>query len=214
MPRIPTAPQRSDFSGDDLELYDDAMTRVAGWRAEAPSVHKPIPYWGAMLNSPPIAARQSMMGSTVRGMGERDGSYSHADREWVDQVLGYLFDYFGVTPTHTPDAVAVGVRLDAMIALHEGRDEDLTDDERLLKDYIHMVVSGKVTDEAYDAIEQRLGKRGAVEYTYFIAYLQMVLRLHMAFGVRDPGREEAGKVLYEFRDGKRDVLPDWEHRLG
>jgi hypothetical protein len=63
-------------------------------------------------------------------------------------------------------------------------------------------------------MEQRLGKRGAIEYTYFIAYLQMVIRLHMAFGAPSPTREEVDEILEGFKAGTRDVRPDWKSRLG
>jgi hypothetical protein len=215
VPRPPARPKREDIPADELELYDEAIGRVAGWRdTTATEEFEPIPYFGTLLNSPPIAARQTKMGSTVRNMGNRDDSYSHADREWVDQVLSYLFDYYGVLEVHTPDAIAVGVRLEAIEALRDGRDDDLTDDERFLTEYIRQVVNGTVTDENYDRLEQRLGKRGAIEYTYFIAYLQMVIRLHMAFGAPGPTREQVDEILQGFKDGTRDIRPDWKSRLG
>jgi hypothetical protein len=215
MPRPPARPKRADIAPDELELYDEALTRVAGWRATTPSDDfEPIPYFGVLLNSPPIAARQTKTGSTVRGIGNRDGSYSHADREWVDQVLSYTFDYYGVLGVHTPDAIAVGVRLEAIEALRDGREDDLTDDERFLTAYIRQVISGTVTEASYERLEQRLGKRGAIEYTYFIGYLQMVIRLHMAFGCPSPTRAEIDEVLNGFREGTHDVRPDWESRLG
>jgi hypothetical protein len=208
-------PKRADIDPSELDLFDEALTRISGWRDVGPSDDfQPIPYFGVLLNSPPIAARQTAMGSTVRSVGNRPGSYSHADREWVDQVLSYEFDYYGVLEIHTPDAIAVGVRLQAIEALRDGREQDLTDDERFLTAYIRQVISGSVTDQSWQRMVDRLGQRGAIEYTYFIAYLQLVIRLHMAFGAPSPSREEIDEILQGFRDGTRDVRPDWKSRLG
>jgi hypothetical protein len=213
--RPPARPNPNEFSSEERELYDEAIRRVAGWGGSEPtSDFEPNPYFSVLLNSPLITARQTAMGSAVRSIGNRGDSYSHADREWVDQVLSYGFDYYGVLALHTPDAIAVGVRLEAIEALRDGREEDLSEDERLLTEYIRQVINGRVTTESYDRIEARLGRRGAVEYTYFIAYLLMVIRLHMAFGVPSPTREDIDVLLKGLRDGTSEVDPTWKSRLG
>src|SRR6202022_201477 len=84
------------------------------------------PYMGAMLNSPLIMNLVSELGVVLRTRGEQGNSFAHADREWVDMVLAEEFGCWGVYYGHMLDAVAVGVRPEAIKALREGRDEDLT----------------------------------------------------------------------------------------
>jgi hypothetical protein len=192
---------------EDRDAYDAVVERSAGKFGGLP------PYHAALLNSPPFAAALNHMGRLVRTAGERPGSFSHADRELVDQVLSADWHTNVVQALHIPDAVAVGVRLEAIEALRAGREAELTDDERLLAGYIRAVVSGTVTDDAYAAIERRLGPRGAVEYTIFIAFLSATIRLFQAFGMDDPSQEEIDQLIADLRSGAR-AVPDPRARFG
>ena len=58
---------------------------------------------------------------------------------------------------HVPDAVAAGVRLEAIEAIRYGHEEDLTEDEQLLARYIRQLVSGTVDDETFAAMSARMG---------------------------------------------------------
>jgi hypothetical protein len=115
-------------------------------------------------------------------------------------------------PGHMPDAIAVGVRPEAIKAIRSGRDQDLTEDELLLATYIRQVVSGSTTEETRDAIEKRLGRRGLVEYTVFITVLQLTTRQAQAFGAPDPPNSEVDRMLEELIDGTR-PLPDWRAKI-
>jgi hypothetical protein len=64
-----------------------------------------------------------------------------------------------------------------------------------------------VTDESYAEIEAHMGRRAALEYTIFIGFLMMTIRLHQALGVPDPSEEEIDRMLDDFRTGAR-RLPD------
>jgi hypothetical protein len=208
MPRPPALPERASIPPEELADYD----MVVGRNSEKFGGTVP-PYHAALLNSPPFAAGLNALGRLARIAGERPGTYSHADRELVDQVLSALWQTNVVQAIHIPDALAVGVRLEAIQALRAGRDEDLTEDERLLATFIRQVVTGAVDDETYEAIEGRLGKRGAVEYTIFVAFLQMTIRLFQAFGMPALSEEEIETMLQEFREGSR-ALPDASLRFG
>jgi alkylhydroperoxidase family enzyme len=208
MPRPVPAPDRSSFSAADLPDYDAVVQRnESKFGGVLP------PYHAALLNSPPFAAGLNALGRVARTAGERDGTYSHADREFVDQVLSAEWKTAVVQGIHIPDALAVGVRVEAIEALRAGRDEDLTDDERLLATFIRQVVTGTVTDDTYQAIETRLGSRGAVEYTIFIAFLQMTIRLFQALGMPELPDDEIELMIQEFKDGTR-ALPDASVRFG
>jgi hypothetical protein len=213
VPRPPQQPGKTAFTDQaDLDAYEALIAR---YRPD-PSVPwdqvEITPYFGALLNAPTFAAALGRLGTLVRTAGDRDETYSHRDREFVDQVLSPHLGTNCVMLTHVPDALAVGVPLESIEALRAGRDEDLDDDERLLATYIRQVVDGTVTDETWDAMEARLGVRGLVEYTIFVAFLQLIMRLYQAFGLEDPPNDEIDELIREFRDGARQ-LPDYRERI-
>jgi hypothetical protein len=216
MPRPPAQPTRDEIEPEELEAYDAVTARFRRSRADRPeevrSTGDAGPYFGSLLNSPPLAGVLTQFGTIVRRAGERPGTYSHADREFVDQVMSADWRTGVVQRTHIPDGLAAGVRLEAIEALRAGREEDLTEDEQLLARYIRAVCTGGVTDELYEAMEARLGKRGAVEYTIFIGFLQMTIRLNQAFAVPEMSDEEVETMLAEFKSGARE-LPDIAVRL-
>jgi hypothetical protein len=201
MPRPPIPPSRDEVPEHEREAYDMVVQRSAGKFGSLP------PYHAALLTSPPFGAALNQLGRLARTAGERPGTYSHADREFVDQVLSADWGTNVVQRLHVPDALAVGVRAEAIEALRSGHEERLTPDEQLLAGYIRAVVNGTVTDDAYEAIERRLGPRGAVEYTVFIGFLSMTIRLFQAFGMPDPDDAEIAQLLSELQAGARE-LPD------
>jgi hypothetical protein len=213
--RTPPQPGRSTFTGDELKAYDEVLDRRRRLMPDLAAAEDldAGPYYGALLNSPRAAAAMNALGSFVRTRGEGSGSFTHAERELVDQVLSWDWDTGVVQRMHIPDGLAVGVRLEAIEALRDGREEDLTDDERQLVDFIREVTTGRVTDESYAGIEARFGRRGAVEYTFLAAFLQMVIRLHQAFAVPEPSRAELDAIIADYREGRRE-LPDASVRIG
>ena len=214
MPRPLPQPLRSEIRPEELPDYDAVVGRRVGiGMASAEDEADLGPYFGPLVNSPPLAAALAHLGMLVRTRGEQEGSYSHAEREFVDQVLSADWKTNVIQRLHVPDGIAAGVRPEAIEALRAGREEELTEDERQLADYIRRVESGTVTDEAFEALERRMGSRGALEYTIFIAFLIMTIRLHQALGVPDPSDEEIDRLLAELRDGTRQ-LPDFRERIG
>jgi hypothetical protein len=202
MPRPPQAPARDEVPDHDREAYDMVVGRnIAKFGGTLP------PYHAALLNSPPFGAALNQLGRLARTAGERPDTYTHAQREFVDQVLSADWGTNVVQSLHIPDALAVGVRLEAIEALRSGDETRLTDDERQLAAYIRAVVGGTVTDEMYEAMEERLGRRGAVEYTIFVGFLGMTIRLFQAFGMPDPSDAEIDAMLAELGAGTR-ALPD------
>jgi hypothetical protein len=209
-------PPREQIAPEELPAYDSVVGRYQRSRRDRPEElrheHDAGHYFGTLLWSPPFAEAMSDLVGVARTRGEHEGTYSHADRELVDQVLCADWMTTCVQRSHIPDAVAVGVRIEAIEALRQGREEELTADERLLVDHVRAVVAGTVTDELYAAIERRLGERGAAEYTIFIGVLIMTIRVHQAFGVPEVPNEEIDAMLQGFRDGTR-PLGDYTVRI-
>jgi hypothetical protein len=208
---MPLPPTREQFTAEDeLEAFDYVVaTRRRQYGSRATDDFRVTGYYGALLNSPRYAAAQLAAAFALRDAGNKPGTYSHADREWVDQVLSHHLRYYGVLGGHIPDAVAVGVRLEAIEALWDGREQDLTDDEQLLTRFIRQYTDGTIDDETWNAMLARLGKRGLVEYVAFIGHLTIVLRMFMALDV--PGlpsdKEDVLRVIRGIGDGSIPV-PD------
>ena len=215
-PRV-QQPGREDIPGDERHIWDEVAARFARARADRPEEvtfqGDAGPYFGALLNSPPFAAVIAEYGRIARTRGEHEGSYTHVDRELADQVIQFDWGWHGVQRTHIPDALAVGLRLEAIEALRDGREQGLTGHERLIASYVRQVISGTVTDESYAALAKEIGDRAAVEYTIFVAFLLMTLRLHQAFDVPALTADEVDQMLGDFRAGRRKV-PDARHRFG
>jgi hypothetical protein len=169
-------------------------------------------YYGALLNSPPMCATLAQLGTLVRTAGERSNTYSHADREFVDQVLSAELTTTVVQEFHLPDAIAAGVRIEAIEALRAGDDDALTPDELLLAHYIRQVVRGEVQDETWGTMLERLGTRGLVEYTVFITFLQLIMRLMQALQTSAPSEAQIDEQIARLK-ADRSLVPDIQDHL-
>jgi hypothetical protein len=182
--RCPPAPRLEEVAPGDRDAYQQVVrNRALGGSAGADSR-----YYAALLNSPPLAMLLSEGGRFFTTSDLR-GTYTHAEREWVDQVVFHELRDNRIVGRHMLGAVANGVRPEAIKALRAGRDEELTRDEVQLAVYIRSVVHGAVTDKLFRGIVDRFGLRGAIEYTSFVCWLLMVLRNHQAFDVWYDGLE-------------------------
>lgn len=207
--RPPAQPSRDTFSGEELDYHDRVIERERNRGTVGPDGLIGGPggsYYAALLNSPEMAYHVASLGRLVRLAGDRGDSFSHADREWVDQVLCKDWGTNVVMGSHLPDALARGVRLEAVIALREGREHDLTDDERFLTDFIRRVTQGRMTDEVFQRMVDRLGQRGAIEYAIFVMFLTLTMRLiETTTGRTGPTDEEVMAELRAYRDGEREL---------
>lgn len=200
MPRPLSRPSRDDVPPEDRDDYDAAL---AYWFAPAadsvirePDAGAANHLWAtAMMHSPRFSLHRAEGSRLLRTAPDREGSFSHPDREWVGQVLAVHLGTNVIQAVHVPDAVAVGVRPEAIRAVYAGRHEALSERERLLADYVRQVVDGRVTDASFDAVEEILGSRGVVEYTYYITMIFTVYRQVQAFGARDFTDDEILEVL-------------------
>ena len=196
MPRPPQQPERSEIPEAELEEYDWVLKRRDG---------KPDRYYRALLVSPPIAHGLARLSRIFRTRGDFEGTFAHADREWVDQVLCRDWGTNVVMRGHVPDALARGVRIEAVEAMRFGEEDRLTDDEKLLTRFIRAVESGSMTDDLWDQMDRRLGPRGVVEYTAFIVFLIMTIRFQQAIGLSAASDDEIDTMIREFAAGTREV---------
>jgi hypothetical protein len=202
--RLPPLPDRDQIEEPELDAYDGVLERQRKLWAGAPTDSNA--YFGALLNSPPLAAAVVQLGAVFR-TGSLRGTYSDADRELVDVVLGVDLGYNTILKLHLPDMVAVGVRLEAIEAIRRGDLDALTPEERQIVDYTRMASNGEVTDAAYAEMEARFGERGALEFTLFVPFLIMTFRAWQAIGVPDVSEGEIEAMLDTYRRGDGVVVP-------
>jgi hypothetical protein len=206
----PRQPRRDEIEEDERASYEVVIERARRMGIGDPEAD--AGYYGRLMLSPAMGNQLSEMGRIVRSRGDRGDTYSHADREFVDQVLSVDFGTNVVQLMHLPDALATGVRLEAIEALQAGRTEDLSEDEAQLADFIRRVVAGRVDAGAWEAMEARMGERGVLEYTIFILFLQLTMRLMQAVGMPDPPSSEIEAMIDAFRSGARE-RPDFRERI-
>jgi hypothetical protein len=208
MPHLEPQYDRASVQSDEQGAYDRVLERQLALQYEDRTSEETIgPYFGILMHSPRLSDRLSDLGMFFRSRGETDNSFGHKDREWIDMTLGHELGCKGVIYSHLCDAVAVGVRPEAVKALREGRDADLAPDERQLTDYIRAVARGQVSGEQFRGIEQRFGTRGAVDYTGAITWLMMTMRNLQAFGFDDPTDAQIDQLLEDIVSGAV-ALPD------
>lgn len=207
--RLPQALPRDAVSVDE-QTYHDRVTQRTNRVHGAAGL--PADYFGALLQSPPLAAVLTDFGTLIRTGGLR-GTYTDAERELMDIALAVELGSNAILQVHIPDALAVGVPIRAVRALVDRREDTLTQDELALVTYAREYVKGTVTDRSYAALRQRLGDRGALEFTVLIGFLLMTIRLWQALGVPEPTPDEIQELLNSV-ETKAHALPDPDARIG
>jgi hypothetical protein len=191
---------------DEREMFDRVVARqnALTWKGR-PSDETAGPYFGPLMQSPPVSDLLSALGIFYRTRGETNNSYAHADREWVDIVLGTELGSNAVVISHIPDAIAVGVRPEAIRAIRTGQEYELTDAERQLAEFIRAVIHGGVTEELFAGIVERFGTRGAVEYATCVTWLLLTTRTLQALGFGDPTDEQVAELVQQAIDGTAEI---------
>ncbi len=208
--RPPKQPQRADVEPEDRVYWDRAVRRHTG--DPVPEVADLGTYFGALLVSPPLVALASELGIFFRNGGNRPHTYTHAQRELIDQVFAADWKTNVVARRHIPDAISTGVPMKTIKALRYGHEEDLSPEETLLVKYIRQVVSGTVDDETYAKVEQAVGgERGIVEYTGFILWLNWIMRMMQALNTGTMTEDEVDKMIADLESG---AMKPADYRLG
>lgn len=210
------APRRDQLPAEEHVAYDRivARQRTPGRSSPEEDGHPQLPpYHAGLATSPPIGELLSELGRVVRQRGEHPGTYSHADREFVDQILSKDVGWNGLLRLHVPDGIAAGVRPEAIEAIRGGREQDLNPTEQLLALYIRQMVSGTVKDETWEDMVAYMGVRGTVDYSFFIMFLLLIIRTYQAFGgPGDVPDEEIDALVQGLKSGQIPI-PDFRSRL-
>jgi hypothetical protein len=213
--RLPPLADPDDLPEEQREEYDAVMQTVSQYNgttsvSQARNYVDGEPYakgyWSALTQAPRVFTGLRAAGQSVQRSQGEPGSYRPSDHEWIDLILGFDSGYWGLFAGHTPNAITTGVEIDALLAVADGREEDLEDDDRQVVDFIRRVRDGEMTDEAWAAMIERVGTlRGTIELAYFVCALWSHHTMMRALGV--PGMDEQAwrEMLEEFRSGERDV---------
>ena len=211
----PPLPDRSAIPEDELVAYDSVVARQEAYDYTdfvKTFLHEDVlrafpgtrtqPYFAAMLNSPRVAQGMSDLGAVYRTRGDTPAGMTHADREWVDMVVCDETECLWVLYVHAPDAVASGMRPEAVLAIARQTEQDLTASEKRKADFIRAVVRGTMTEELYKSVEDEVGVRAAVEITAFSGHLLKTMRLMQAWGIEDITREQLIEFCQAIADGE------------
>jgi hypothetical protein len=161
-----------------------------------------------LLASPPCAVALFDAGSAVFKQYGKPNTWTPYLHEWADFLISADSDNFVMQELHTPNAVAAGLRVDAIQAVCDGREQELTADESEIVEFIRNVVQGTMTNASWESMQKRIGsERGIVEYVWFILVLVLHIRLFQVFDAPGMSKEEHYELLDKIREGSH-PLPD------
>jgi hypothetical protein len=204
---------REQFADEEREMFDRVAARQTSLTyKDRPPDEAVGPYYGLLMHSPRIADLLSALAIFYRTRGETEGSFTHADREWIDIVLGTELGSNSVVFAHIPDAIAVGVRPAAIQAVRTGNEDRLTERERDLAEFIRAAIHGRMSADLFGRIESRLGTRGAVEYATCVTWLMLTTRTLQVLGFPDPTDEAVAELVQQAVDGTAEI-PDPQTRI-
>ena len=208
--RPPALPDRSSLPESERQAYDFMLTRIRGAEQARLATVAGEPYgaayFRAIANTPVVGEALARLGQVAMELPGRDGTLSAADHEMIDAVLAFDSGYTFLLAGHGPLAVRAGVRVEALEALRDGRENDLTEDERQQVEFIRAVRDGRVTDEIWSRMVERLGtERGAVEYAFFVCLVLLNHLFAAAMGVPGMTPRELDAMFESFRAGDESV---------
>jgi hypothetical protein len=209
--RLPKLPDRDTIPENELLAYDYTAERVEGFKKGWEIIDGEgyaVPEWSAYAVSPMLGAEIGRWGPTVSNDEGRLGGMTNIQHEIIDETLALDSGYYFFLGGHTPGAISAGIRIEALEALRDHRDDLLTKDELQLIQFIRAVRDGGVTDEMWGSMQMLLGNERAVfDYVFYVMHLDMHHRLDRAFGCPEISREKFTIMLAEYRSGVRKAPP-------
>ena len=182
--RVP-AILREELAAEE-QAYFDQVTAHESDNGEYRAVQRRH-YYRMLLHSPRFAAQLVELGRSIEMPAARRNLALIT--VGADAQCGFLL------MGHVADAIATGVRSEAIAAILDGDEQPLTDEERLLSGFTRQIVHLTVTDETFAAVKDLLGSRGAVEFVAAVNLYQMVVQFSFALGIPQPPRSEVDELL-------------------
>lgn len=192
--------ERADFDAVRARWIED----FENWPEHVEGREHILEHFTALSTIPPVAIPAIEACEVIFRREGSPGTLSRADHELVDQILVLDSGYLGLIAWHTPTAIQAGVRIEAMLALADGREQDLTDDERQQVEFVRAVRDGQMTNDIWRRMSERLGSdRGVVDYVSLVLLLVFQHRFAWALGVRPMGDQAWRTMLGDFAAGRR-----------
>jgi hypothetical protein len=135
------------------------------------------------------------------------GRFNAKAHWWGDVVVGFdethAGDRWHLVGTNIPAAVAAGVSIDAIEALFDGREEDLSEEDAQYVRFIREVIAGTVSDETWRAQVKLVGsERGVIDLLSQYLNLLVHVRVAQALGIQPEfGREDYDQMIAGLRAG-------------
>jgi hypothetical protein len=201
--RFPKIPERDEVPESEREDWDRyqklLIQRVTEDKSLHPYRHRiTAGYFGLGVN-PTLAMALATMSNNLH-QGE-PGSYTAADHEFIDLVLCFDAGHWGFIANHTPFAVGSGIEVETIEALRDGREEELSDQDRQVVAFIRAARDGAITDEMWDGMRERWTERGVIEFVWFVMVLHVHVRMMQAFDEVQITPEEYQDELDQLRAG-------------
>jgi hypothetical protein len=189
-----------------LEKYTRGKSAVADARPIVDGKPYAYDYFASFTHAADLWSALWAVGRAIQKHQGEPGGYLLTDHVMIDVVLGTDSGYWSFHGGHTANAITAGVRIEAMEALADGREEDLTDDERQQIEFIRAVRDLTMTDDIWNRMVERLGTvRGTIELAYFVAYLMFHQRMMQSFGMAGMEPDDWRALIAEYKDGSRDA---------
>lgn len=191
--RAPKLADRDGVPEDELSVYDEAYELVLKysadneWSAGRPRVEgEPyaFSYRVAWTNAPILFSALNQAASVTTYLAGTPGYYQPADHELVEFTLGFDAGYWAFHAGHTANAIVAGVRTEALRSLRTGKEEGLTDDEKLIVRFTRAVRDGEMTDDLWNQMIERIGTlKGTIGLAYQVSISNAILQMMSVFGV-------------------------------
>lgn len=204
-------PDRDSMDKADREAFDYIMKRSKVWFESTPEnanqEYRMSPLYVGFLQSPAVSDLWIRL-TDMLGTAEARGSFSARERDWIRLAVP-TFQKTVIQGLQIADAVASGIDPRDILALMEGRIDDLQADDRLIVRFVEATIAGEVSRDIYLPIEARMGRRGAAEFTSMILFTWSIRRLIQAYwsiqGYELPDRSTDFEVIQSFLDGTAPV---------
>jgi alkylhydroperoxidase family enzyme len=171
MPRVPY------LSGDAIPA--EAGPSAAHIEATWGRLPRPLQ---VLLHSPIVATRVSDLMQAIQQVTGLSAAYRELAILAVCREVDCQFEW----TYHERSAAARGVPAAAVAAIKQRAWDALGPQERPIVDYARQVLTNSVSAQAWAAVEQRLGPRGACELTATVGFYAMLCMLNNAVAIDLP----------------------------
>lgn len=177
MTRVPAIINREDLAPDKRHIWDEivASRRQVGQ------------LWGMILNSPEVAGRLAHFGTYVRF----ESPVPLSTRELAMVVTAKHWEHRGEWVDRTRAAQRAGISPETIKAVETGAAlNGLPQDDAIVIRMAHELLDKhKVSDEAFQAVQQRYGDQGAIDLMAAIAFMSALICVVGGLEIPYPGRE-------------------------